>query len=52
MSIGGPEQAQHTHGCVFANALVFALAKAEQDLQQGFASTANFDLAANAYWLK
>jgi hypothetical protein len=52
MSIGGPEQAQQTHGCVFANALVFALAKAEQDLQQGFAATANFDLAANAYWLK
>jgi len=51
-SIGGRDNMQKQHGCVFAGSLVFAIAKAELDAQSGFASPDTFDMAANAYWLK
>lgn len=51
-SVSGPEQNLTRHGCVSAGAAVFALAKAEKDVQDGFAATDTFDIAANAYWLK
>jgi hypothetical protein len=51
-SIGGRDNVQKQHGCISAGSLVFAIAKAELDIESGFASTDTFDLAANAYWLK
>ena len=51
-SIGGRDNVQKQHGCVSAASLVFAIARAELDAQNGFASTETFDLAANSYWLK
>ena len=51
-SIGGRDNAQRQHGCVWAGSLVFVIAKAELDFQHGFASNETFDMAANAYWLK
>ena len=51
-SIGGKDNAQLQHGCISAGALVFAIAKAEEDMLNGFASKETFDMAANAYWLK
>ncbi len=52
MSIGGADQVLRQHGCVSANAAVFAIAKAEQDQHRGFVASDSFDLAANSYWLK
>lgn len=51
-SIDGKTQVLRDHGCVASPVLVFALAKAEQDLKNGLTNTDNFDLAANLYWLK
>jgi len=51
-SIGGRDNVQKQHGCISAGALVFAIAKAEEDMRNNFASNASFDMAANAYWLK
>ncbi len=51
-SIGGSDNVQKQHGCIWAGALVFAIAKAEEDMRNNFASTETFDMAANAYWLK
>ena len=51
-SIGGRDNTQQQHGCISASSLVFAIAKAELDAQNGFASSDSFDMAANAYWLK
>lgn len=51
-SVGGRTQALKMHGCVSAGSPIFALAKAEKDAQEGFASKQTFDMAANAYWLK
>ena len=48
----GPDQILRQRGCVWDGALVFAFAKAEIDMQKGFASRETFDAAANAYWLK
>ena len=51
-SIGGEAQALQRHGCVYAGSPLFALTKAEKDVQDGFAAKDTFDMAANAYWLK
>lgn len=51
-TIGGRDNAQKQHGCISAASLVFAIAKAELDAQNGFAATDSFDMAANSYWLK
>ena len=51
-SVGGKRQTMTRHGCVSAGSAIFALAKAEQDVQAGFAARDTFDMAANAYWLK
>jgi hypothetical protein len=51
-SIDGKTQALRQHGCVSAGSAVFALAKAEKDVQDGFAARDTFDMAANSYWLK
>ena len=51
-SIDARTNEQKLHGCVSAGSLVFVIAKAELDLQNGFASTDTFDIAANSYWLK
>lgn len=51
-SIDGESQALVQNGCVAASVLVFAIAKAEKDLQDGLVNTDSFDLATNLYWLK
>jgi hypothetical protein len=51
-SVSGRQQALKRHGCVSAGSAVFALAKAEKDVQDGFAAKDTFDMAANAYWLR
>lgn len=51
-SVSGKKQALTLHGCVSAGSAVFALAKAEKDVQEGFVAKDTFDMAANAYWLK
>jgi len=51
-SVGGKKQKLRRHGCVSAGSVVFALAKAEKDAQEGFVARDTFDMAANAYWLK
>lgn len=51
-SVGGKDQGMKKHGCISAASAVFALAKAEKDVQAGFAAKDSFDMAANAYWLK
>lgn len=51
-SIDGKSQALKQHGCVAASALVFAIAKAEQELSDGLTGATTFDMAANSYWLK
>ena len=51
-SIGGRDNVQQQHGCISAASLVFAIAKAELDAQNGFKATDTFDMAANSYWLK
>jgi hypothetical protein len=51
-SVGGSDQGMTKHGCVSASSPVFVLAKAEKDVQEGFAAKDSFDMAANAYWLK
>lgn len=51
-SVSGAEQILTRHGCVSAGAAIFALAKAEKDVEDGFATKDTFDLAANAYWLR
>jgi len=51
-SIGGRDNVQKQHGCISAASLVFAIAKAELDAQDGFKATDSFDMAANSYWLK
>lgn len=51
-TVGGRRQKLTRHGCVSAGSSIFALAKAEKDVQAGFLAQDNFDMAANAYWLK
>ncbi|MGE3990108.1 hypothetical protein [Pseudorhodoplanes sp.] len=51
-SVGGKRQTLTRHGCVAAGSALFALAKAEADVQAGFVARDTFDMAANAYWLK
>jgi hypothetical protein len=51
-SVSGKQQVLRRHGCVSAGSAVFALTKAEKDVQAGFAAKDTFDMAANAYWLK
>ena len=51
-SVSGRKQTLTRHGCVAAGSALFALAKAEKDVEAGFVSNDSFDMAANAYWLK
>jgi hypothetical protein len=51
-TVSGRRQTLTRHGCVSAGSAMFALAKAEKDVQAGFAARDSFDMAANAYWLK
>jgi hypothetical protein len=51
-SVSGEKQVLTRHGCVSAGSAVFAIAKAEKDVQEGFVAKDSFDMAANAYWLK
>ena len=51
-SVSGRKQELTRHGCVSAGSALFALAKAEKDVQAGFVAKDSFDMAANAYWLK
>lgn len=51
-SVTGKRQRLKQHGCVSAGSALFALAKAEKDVQEGFAARDTFDMAANAYWLR
>jgi hypothetical protein len=51
-TVSGRRQALTRHGCVSAGSAMFALVKAEKDVQAGFAARDTFDMAANAYWLK
>ena len=51
-SVSGSMQTLVRHGCVSAGSALFALSKAEKDVQDGFAAKDSFDMAANAYWLK
>lgn len=51
-SVGGKTKTLKRHGCVSAGSALFALAKAEKDVQAGFLVRDSFDMAANAYWLK
>ncbi len=51
-SVGGKTPGFNKHGCVSAGSAVFALTKAEKDVEAGFVSKDSFDMAANAYWLK
>ncbi len=51
-SVSGVKQALTRHGCVAAGSVIFAIVKAEKDLEAGFAAKDSFDMAANAYWLK
>jgi hypothetical protein len=52
LSVGGKTGTLMRHGCVSAGSALFALAKAEKDVQAGFLARDSFDMAANAYWLK
>lgn len=51
-SVSGKKQELKRHGCVSAGSAIFALAKAEKDVQDGYVAKDTFDMAANAYWLK
>lgn len=51
-SVSGKKQTLIKHGCVSAGSAVFAITKAEKDVQDGFVAKDTFDMAANAYWLK
>lgn len=51
-SVTGEEQTLTRHGCVSAGSVLFALAKAEKDVEAGFRTRDSFDMASNAYWLK
>ena len=51
-SIDGKSQALKQHGAFASSILIFAIAKAEQDLHNGFVGRDSFDMATNSYWLK
>jgi hypothetical protein len=51
-TVAGKRQTLTRHSCVSAGSVLFALAKAEMDVEAGFAARDTFDMAANAYWLK